>query len=314
MTVTATSYAPNEYIVAVPQSDFDYDFTIQDEDHLLVYVDGVLQSDGYTLIDALEEGGGTCRFIDELGAQRNLTVGTIVTLSRATAVTQQQEYSYPATTHEEALDKLTFIAQELAYAVGVSDVVLLTQAVAAAQAAANTAQAAQAAAESAEDNAELAETNAGTAAALAAAWASEDEDVEVVTGEYSAKHWAAKAQAAVDIEGVDHEFTQAQWIEETTLNIVTDAITQDFIDNQVATVLLTGDLTVNMPTNIDAGGALLLRLKQDGTGGHTVSYNASIDFGADDIPEMPGTAGAEMILTFYSDGTKVYAQEYWRSE
>lgn len=314
MTVTATSYAPTEYTVSVPQSDFDYGFTILSEDDLAVYLNGVLQSSGYTLIDALEEGGGTCRFVDGLGAAQNLPVGSVVRLARITEQTQEVQYSYPSEQHEGSLDKLTHMVQEITQAVQLIDITALENAVDAAEAAATAAGLAQAAAELAQTAAELAETNAEAAEALAQRWAEEDEDVEVETGAYSAKHWAAKAQAAVDIEGTLHEFTQAQWFEETALTISAAAITQDFEDNQVASVLLTEDITINLPTNLDAGGAMVLRLKQDGTGGRTVSYNASIDFGADDIPEMPSAAGAEMILTFYTDGTNVYAQEYWRSE
>jgi hypothetical protein len=69
----------------------------------------------------------------------------------------------------------------------------------AAQAAAETAQTnaetAETNAETAETNAETAETNAEAAEAKAEKWAEETEDVEVETGKYSAKHWAAKAEA-----------------------------------------------------------------------------------------------------------------------
>lgn len=81
------------------------------------------------------------------------------------------------------------------------------------------AEAAQTAAEAAQTNAETAETNAGTqatnasnSAASAAAnatvaslWATEAEDVVVSGGEYSAKHYAAKAQgyaAAVNLPSI----------------------------------------------------------------------------------------------------------------
>lgn len=55
---------------------------------------------------------------------------------------------------------------------------------------------AQTAAELAETNAETAQAAAEAAQVLAEAWASEDEDVEVTAGEFSAKHWAAKAEAS----------------------------------------------------------------------------------------------------------------------
>lgn len=51
--------------------------------------------------------------------------------------------------------------------------------------------------EAAQTNAETAEMNAEAAEALAQKWAEEAEDVEVETGLYSAKHWAAKAAGIV---------------------------------------------------------------------------------------------------------------------
>ena len=67
-------------------------------------------------------------------------------------------------------------------------------------------------ANSATSSASSASTSAGTAttkAALAEQWAEEAEDVEVTTGKYSAKHWAAKAAADAGLQtltgtGVDN--------------------------------------------------------------------------------------------------------------
>lgn len=51
-------------------------------------------------------------------------------------------------------------------------------------------------------NAEANAQAAAASAALANLWAEEDEDVEVATGKYSAKHWAAKAEASAGGSGV----------------------------------------------------------------------------------------------------------------
>jgi len=71
---------------------------------------------------------------------------------------------------------------------------------------------ATASASSATSSASTASTAASTAttkAALAEQWAEESEDVPVTTGKYSAKHWAAKAQASAGLQtltgtGVDN--------------------------------------------------------------------------------------------------------------
>tara|TARA_R110002020_G_scaffold272789_3_gene487858 strand:- start:1350 stop:2735 length:1386 start_codon:yes stop_codon:yes gene_type:complete len=53
-----------------------------------------------------------------------------------------------------------------------------------------------------ESNASTSETNALASENKAQKWAEEDEDVEVETGEYSAKHYALKAQASSESDGV----------------------------------------------------------------------------------------------------------------
>lgn len=60
------------------------------------------------------------------------------------------------------------------------------------------AETAQGLAEAAQGLAESAESNAGVFADQAELWAEEDEDVEVTTGKYSSKHWAAKAAASAN--------------------------------------------------------------------------------------------------------------------
>lgn len=77
-----------------------------------------------------------------------------------------------------------------------ADTIITTAAASAAAAATSETNAAtsEANAATSESNASTSETNAAASAALAEDWAEEDEDVEVTTGKYSAKHWAAKAE------------------------------------------------------------------------------------------------------------------------
>lgn len=241
---------------------------------------------------------------------------------------------------------------------------------------------------------------------LAKLYATANEDVEVETGTYSAKHWAAKAEDSADLaiaaqdgaEDAEDAAVIAQGLAEdaqaaaeaaqaaaeavdaytkTEADAITDAIASDVSDNaddisgldtrvtaaegdiddieaalpdkledevealsylkrQAATTLsistgavawnlntqsgygkltLTENVTISLPSNLADGAVFFMRIIQDGTGSRTVSYNASISFGADDVPEMPATASTgEMILGFTTNGTKVECWEVWRSE
>lgn len=212
----------------------------------------------------------------------------------------------------------------------------------AAQLAETNAETAETNAETAETNAETAETNAAASAAAAlvsenkaADWAEELEDVEVEAGKYSAKHWAAKAGDIVtgDHNHDDRYFTEteadARYMQDaaqawdsvqrstaTTLSIVTGAIDWNLATaSGYGKVTLTENVTINLPSNLVDGAVFFMRLIQDGTGGRTVSYNASISFGSEDAPVMPTTLSTgEMILGFTTNGTKVECWEVWRSE
>lgn len=159
--------------------------------------------------------------------------GDIITIERTTNPTQTADYSvagtFPAETHEKALDKLTMLVQELkrllSRAIKVPPTSDLTDlvwpaasankaikwnaggtaltnstydpdaVVALAQAAQTAAEAAQTAAETAETNAETAETGAEAAAILAQDWATKTSS-SVSGGEFSSKEYAQGTQAA----------------------------------------------------------------------------------------------------------------------
>lgn len=71
-------------------------------------------------------------------------------------------------------------------------------------------QAALAALASGDTAAQLAVSDALAFSNLSRAYALSDEDVEVTPGEYSAKHWAAKAQQAVEVSSADKHYRFVQ--------------------------------------------------------------------------------------------------------
>ncbi len=113
MTVSSTT-SRNEYNGNAATTDFAYTFRILDEDHVSVYVDDVLQTitTDYTVSDVGVSGGGTISFVAAPAA------GTAnVIFLRNVPLTQETDYvendPFPAESHEDALDKLTMVAQQL---------------------------------------------------------------------------------------------------------------------------------------------------------------------------------------------------------
>ena len=113
MTVSSAT-SRNEYNGNAATLIFAYTFRILDEDHISVYVDDVLKTitTHYTVSGVGDAGGGSIEFVSAPASG----TGNVVFI-RNVPVTQETDYvendPFPAESHEEALDKLTMIVQQL---------------------------------------------------------------------------------------------------------------------------------------------------------------------------------------------------------
>jgi len=228
MTVSTTKNRINQLADGI-QTVFIYDFIVQEESQMKVYFDDVLQSTGYTVNGVGDDAGGDVTF-DVAPAD-----GVTITLQRLVDETQLVDYlpydPFPAETHEDALDKLTLITQqnsdlgERAVTAPVSDDGTtdytmpvynsgkgimwdeidkkftnsdddLNGITADAQASADAAAVSEGNTSTSEGNAATSETNSSASEAKAQEWAENPEDVPVEAGEFSALHWAAKAESS----------------------------------------------------------------------------------------------------------------------
>lgn len=117
---------------------------------------------------------------------------------------------------------------------------------------------------------------------------------------------AAKVDTAgVAVLGTAQQYTRTHNFSATTL---TDAasIAWDASQNQVASVTLTASRTLANPTNMANGAVYILIVKQNATGGWTLSYGANYKWPSAAIPVITSTANSASILTFISDGTNMY--------
>jgi len=103
-----------------------------------------------------------------------------------------------------------------------------------------------------------------------------------------------------------NEFTKTQNFDATTLTDATN-ISWDLESNQVASVTLGGNRTLDNPTNQVDGATYILTVKQDGTGSRTLSFGTAYKFPGGTAPTLTGDANAVDVLTFVSDGTNMNA-------
>ena len=104
---------------------------------------------------------------------------------------------------------------------------------------------------------------------------------------------------------VAQEFSKTQNFNATTL---TDGATiaWDASANQVTSVTLAGNRTMNAPTNLVDGAVYLLIVLQDGTGSRTLSWNSVFKWAGGTAPTLTTTASARDQFVFCSNGTNLY--------
>ena len=82
------------------------------------------------------------------------------------------------------------------------------------------------------------------------------------------------------------------------------AITLALTNGTVQIITLTGNATITMPAAA-AGKSFIMFLKQDGTGGRTVTWSTVVWPGGT-APTITSTASKQDIYSFFSDGTNWY--------
>jgi len=91
--------------------DYTYTFRADNDSDMQVYLGETLQSTGYTIVRNGDNVGGTVTFD---APPANLTEVTLLRVIPLTQGTDYQPYdAFPAEAHEDALDKLTMISQQL---------------------------------------------------------------------------------------------------------------------------------------------------------------------------------------------------------
>ena len=85
--------------------------------------------------------------------------------------------------------------------------------------------------------------------------------------------------------------------------------TLDFDTANNFSMTLTGNITLNSPSNIAAGQAGIVVITQDGTGSRTMGFNTIWKFPGATIPTLTTTASAVDVLVWYAEsGTRITAK------
>lgn len=100
-------------------------------------------------------------------------------------------------------------------------------------------------------------------------------------------------------------WNKSQYITTSTL-IYGINVSWDLSTTQVASLTLTGNATLDNPTNMFDGMTAILRIKQDAIGSRTLLYGTAYKWPGGTAPTLSTAANAVDIITFTSDGTNMY--------
>lgn len=92
--------------------------------------------------------------------------------------------------------------------------------------------------------------------------------------------------------------------EEATLTVASNEIAWSLQDAPVAVVVMDDDAELKNPTNPPSAGytgVYILKVEQDGSGGHTLTFDTAYRFPGGETPTNTEDANAYDIYTFYRD-------------
>jgi predicted secreted protein len=102
-----------------------------------------------------------------------------------------------------------------------------------------------------------------------------------------------------------NSYTQQQRITQANLSISSGVVSWNLNTHQAAQITLTQNVTVNNPTNQQAGGTYTMLVRQDGTGSRTITWGNAYTWQNNSQPVLTSASSAVDLLVFYSDGTKM---------
>lgn len=108
---------------------------------------------------------------------------------------------------------------------------------------------------------------------------------------------------AVDYTDTAATHTVGKSTEQETLSITAAAVTPNCNLSNVFYVALTENVTINAPTNPRSGQVINIILKQDATGGRTVTFNSIFTFSGGGDPTATATANAVDMVSCQYDAT-----------
>lgn len=126
---------------------------------------------------------------------------------------------------------------------------------------------------------------------------------------YGVRSAARKGLLAEEIAGVFNdtvqEYTKQHYFLATTLTAATN-VSWDLDDDESTEIVLDQNVTMDNPTNMQAGGRYTLRVIQDSVGSRTITWGTAYKWSGGTAPTLTTGVDSIDVIRFRCDGTAMY--------
>jgi len=127
-----------------------------------------------------------------------------------------------------------------------------------------------------------------------------------LTGDVTISTGSATVGTRVAVLNTAQQYTRAHNFAATALTITSGTVPWNLAENQVATLTVTTNSTMNTPTNPQAGSTYVMIVTQGTGGSNTLSFSTAYKFVSGSAPVLSTGSAQVDVLSFVSNGTVLY--------
>ena len=127
-----------------------------------------------------------------------------------------------------------------------------------------------------------------------------------LTGDVTISTGSATVGTRVAVLNTAQQYTRAHNFAATALTITSGTVPWNLAENQVATLTVTTNATMNTPTNPQAGSTYVMIVTQGTGGSNTLSFSTAYKFVGGSAPVLSTGSAQVDVLSFVSNGTVLY--------
>jgi hypothetical protein len=127
-----------------------------------------------------------------------------------------------------------------------------------------------------------------------------------LTGDLTISTGSATVGTRVAVVNTAQQYSRAHNFSATALTITSGTVPWNLAENQVATLTVTTNSTMNTPTNPQAGCTYVMIVTQGTGGSNTLSFSTAYKFPGGSAPVLSTGSAQVDVLSFVTNGTVLY--------